>query len=117
MSAPLAFSGDARPPSDAEAQTTSRGSSGGSPASGIAPPSDPLSEEAIFERTSASGWYVVDDDGFNRPVAYRRTPRFDDRAERTAHPRMLFKATEELPEWVRANNSLWLVRRRSSRFN
>lgn len=85
-------------------------SSGGSPASGIAPPSDPLTEEAIFERTSESGWYTVDNDGFNRPVAYRRTPRFDDRTDRTAKPKMLFRSVEELPEWVQASNRLWLVR-------
>ena len=109
LSAPLALDAD-KPASTSEACAASFGVSGGSPASGIAPPSDPLSEEAIFERTSATGWYMVDDDGFNRPVAYRRTPRFDDRAERTAPPRMLFRSVEELPEWVQASNRLWLVR-------
>ena len=107
LSGPLSLTDDARrPASEVEAYD----GSGGSPACGIAPPSEPLSEEAIFERTSESGWYTVDDDGLNRPVAYRRTPRFDDRSERTATPRMLFKSVEELPEWVQASNRLWLVR-------
>ena len=104
LSAPLALSDDAAPHS-----ATTQNQSGGSP-QGMASPDDPMSEEAIFERTSESGWYVVDDDGYNRPVAYRRTPRFDDRTERTAMPKMLFRATAELPEWVQASNRLWLVR-------
>ena len=104
LSAPLALSDDAAPHS-----ATTQNQSGGSP-QGMASPDDPMSEEAIFERTSESGWYVVDDDGYNRPVAYRRTPRFDDRTERTAMPKMLFRAVAELPEWVQASNRLWLVR-------
>ena len=107
LSAPLSLKDDVR---RSASGVQAYGGSGGSPASGIAPPSEPLSEEAIFERTSESGWYTVDDDGLNRPVAYRRTPRFDDRSERTAKPRMLFKSVEELPEWVQASNRLWLVR-------
>ena len=88
----------------------SSGGSGGSPASGTAPPSEPLTEEEVFERTSESGWYVVDEDAEMRPVAYRRSPRFDDRTERTAAPGMLLRAVSELPEWVQCSNRLWLVR-------
>ena len=95
---------------DAEAQHSRPPADGGSPPAGIAAPSDPLSDAEIAARTSPSGWYRVDEDDDRRPVAYRRTPRFDDRTERTAAAGMLLKSAAELPEWVQCSNRLWLPR-------
>ena len=72
-----------------------------------------LSHQPIASDVTADGWYthVVNDDPEGRPVAYRRTPRMDDRTRFSATPGTRLRVVSEVPEWIQCSNQLWLVRK------
>jgi hypothetical protein len=70
-----------------------------------------VQHQPIASDVTADGCYthVVNDDPEGRPVAYRRTPRMDDRTRFSATPGTRLRVVSAVPEWVQCSNQLWLV--------